>query len=314
MRNVYECDLHGHTNRSDGNDTPKEFIDHAIERGVKVAAITDHDVIPPMYVDTEYGQEEICTYAKRKGLILLKGIEISAETCVDDLHLVCFGCDWNVDYFADLDQFTIKSKVNSYQKLISALRDIGMDITWEEVLENGGHPVMENYVQKKMIFELMVRKGYADSWSAAKLFVKTMPNLNIRREKPSALEVIHQVHTSGGIAIMAHPYLVKGKVIFQGIHMSREDMIDILIEHGLDGIEAAYTYDKTSYGGTCKPEEIEEKIVKRYAVRDFIISGGSDYHNDGKKGVENPRDIGDRGISFEQFCCYDVLKRIADIG
>ena len=43
----YECDLHGHTNRSDGNDTPAEFILHAVERGVRIAAITDHDVIPP---------------------------------------------------------------------------------------------------------------------------------------------------------------------------------------------------------------------------------------------------------------------------
>ena len=27
----YECDLHGHTNRSDGNDTPQEFILHGKE-------------------------------------------------------------------------------------------------------------------------------------------------------------------------------------------------------------------------------------------------------------------------------------------
>ena len=26
----YECDLHGHTNRSDGNDSPVEYIRHAV--------------------------------------------------------------------------------------------------------------------------------------------------------------------------------------------------------------------------------------------------------------------------------------------
>lgn len=32
----YECDLHGHTNRSDGNDSPVEYIRHAVHRGVKI--------------------------------------------------------------------------------------------------------------------------------------------------------------------------------------------------------------------------------------------------------------------------------------
>ena len=36
----YECDLHGHTNRSDGNDSPVEYIRHAVHRGVKILAIT----------------------------------------------------------------------------------------------------------------------------------------------------------------------------------------------------------------------------------------------------------------------------------
>ena len=76
----YECDLHGHTNRSDGNDTPAEFILHAVERGVRIAAITDHDVIPPDTVTIDGKEEEILSFAKRHGLQLLKGTEISCET------------------------------------------------------------------------------------------------------------------------------------------------------------------------------------------------------------------------------------------
>ena len=312
MKHVYDCDLHGHTDRSDGNDTPREFVDRAAARGVKVVAITDHDVVPPERITTESGKEEICAYAKSRDVILLKGIEISAETYIDDLHLVCFGCDWDADYFTDLDRFTVNSKVNSYRKLVTTLQELGMDLTWEEVLQNNGSPVLEHNVQKKMIFELMARKGYAESWSAAKLFVKTMPAVNIRREKPAAVDVIHKIHAVGGIVIMAHPHLVKWKVTFRGKEMSREDMIDLLAEEGLDGIEASYTYDKTSYGGTCTPEEIEKKIRDRYAFR-LLISGGSDYHADVKKGVENPRDIGERGISYEEFCASDIWRRLAGI-
>ena len=45
-------------------------------------------------------------------------------------------------------------------------------ITWDEVLYNGGKPIEEQHVLKKMIFELMAQKGYAKSWGEAKLLVK----------------------------------------------------------------------------------------------------------------------------------------------
>ena len=169
----YECDLHGHTNRSDGNDSPVEYIRHAVHRGVKILAITDHDIVPPELIELGGGKrQEITAYAKGVGVELLRGIEISCETYIDDVHLVCLGCDWNAPYFKELDEFTINSKVNSYRKLIDLLNEQGMEITWEEVLQNNGYPVQEQFVQKKMIFELMARKGYMESWKEAKLYVK----------------------------------------------------------------------------------------------------------------------------------------------
>ncbi|MCB7303044.1 PHP domain-containing protein [Bariatricus massiliensis] len=313
MRKVYECDLHGHTNRSDGNDTPREYIDHAASRGLKVVAITDHDVIPPDKVETEMGCEDILKYARRKNIHLMKGIEISTETKIDDVHLVCFGCDWSLDYFKELDEFTIQSKKGSYKKLVLALQELGMAVSWDEVLDNNANPVPEDKVQKKMIFELMARKGYVESWKDAKLFVKNSPKLHIKREKPKAVEVIGQIHKMGGIVILAHPYLIKESVEYGGNVISREEFIEVLIEHGLDGIEASYSYDKTSYDGKMTPEEIEQEVLKKYEGRDLIMSGGSDYHGDKKKGIKNPRDIGERGISYAQFCSYDKLKVLIDI-
>lgn len=53
----YECDLHGHTNRSDGNDSPVEYIRHAVHRGVKILAITDHDIVPPEMIELGGGKD-----------------------------------------------------------------------------------------------------------------------------------------------------------------------------------------------------------------------------------------------------------------
>lgn len=310
MREIYECDLHGHTNRSDGNDSPAEYIRHAAKRGVKIVAITDHDVIPPAVADVESGEQDIILYAKEQGIQLVKGIEISCETYVDDVHLVCFGCDWSDTYFAELDTFTVKSKVESYRKLTEVLTGMGMPITWQEVLHNDGNSVPDHMVQKKMVFELMARKGYFESWQDAKLFVKNFKKIVIKREKPTAISVIKEVHRMGGIVILAHPYLISEPVSYLNREITRKEFIQILIDAGLDGIEASYTYDKTSYSGTMSAEEIKSEVEQIYKDKNLIISGGSDYHADGKKGVENPREIGDCGISLEDFMKYDKLKKL----
>ena len=93
-RAAYSCDLHTHTNHSDGRKTPKEVIDEAAEVGLKVLAITDHDVIPPEFIDTEDGPVSVTEYARKKGIICIPGIEISCDTENEDVHLVCLGCDW----------------------------------------------------------------------------------------------------------------------------------------------------------------------------------------------------------------------------
>lgn len=306
----YECDLHGHTNRSDGNDTPQEFILHGKERGVKIMAITDHDVIPPETIEINGKKEKVVDYAKEQGVNVLLGIEISCETWIDDTHLVCFGCDWNDKFFKELDAFTTQSKIGSYKKLAEELTKKGMEISWEEVLDNHGHPVSEEQVQKKMLFELMARKGYMSNWQEAKLYVKNAKEIKIKREKPDAVSVIQEVHRMGGLVILAHPYLISEPVSYQGKEISREAFIEVLLDAGLDGIEASYTYDKTSYGGNQTAAEIKKEVEEKYRDRGLIISGGSDYHADGKKGVENPREIGECGITKEEFMQYDALVNL----
>lgn len=306
----FVCDLHGHTNRSDGNDTPAEFLQHAAERGMKIVGITDHDKVLPEMIDVDGRQVNAEEYAERLGIKLLRGIEISTETYADDVHLVCYGCDWTNEYFGELDAMVIKSKINSYRKLIDKLNERGMKITWNEVLEYQGQPIREADVQKKMIFNLMAAKGYAKDWSEAKLLVKNDSELAIPREKPNAVDVIHEIHRQGGIVIMAHPYLVNEPVFWNGKRISREEFIDLLIFEGLDGIEARYTYDKTSYNGTMTKEEIYWKIIHRYQTQLPVISGGSDYHGDNGKKVKNSRELGECGLTESEFYQNSVLRSL----
>ena len=301
----YPVDLHTHSTRSDGADTPQQLIDHAASLGMKIIAITDHDIRPPKDIPVEtadvgnaspIGKTEAedsilvdaVDYAWSKGLHLLRGIEVSCETTAEDCHLVCLGCDWEDPFFDDLERAVVESKIGSYRELVRRLDADGMHMTWEEVLENGGNPVAEEQVQKKT------------------------PSYQILREKPDPVQVIRQVHRCGGIVIMAHPYLVNEPVRLPSGTMDRAAYIDRLIEAGLDGIEACYPYSKTSYGGSMTPEQIEREVTERYSGRLAIISGGSDYHADFRKGVSpaKARIIGESGITLEYFQQNTLLQEV----
>ena len=97
-----------------------------------------------------------------------------------------------------------------------------MPIAWDAVLANNSNPIPEDQIQKKMIFELMARKGYFDTWSDAKLYVKNAKGLTKKREKPDAAYIIREAHRTGGYVIMAHPHLVSEPISYQGnkIHLS----------------------------------------------------------------------------------------------
>jgi predicted metal-dependent phosphoesterase TrpH len=185
-----------------------------------------------------------------------------------------------------------------------------MPIAWDEVLNYGGIPRKPEDVQKKIIFNLMAEKGYTDTWIEAKLLCRNNPEYGIKRKKPSAVEIIRLIHEVGGIAILAHPYLIDDVVRVDDRKISRDDFIDWLIAEGLDGIEASYTYDKTTYGGELTKEEIIQKVKKDYSNRVKIISGGSDYHADYKRTDQKVRDIGECGITYEYFSNNALLSKL----
>lgn len=307
----YECDLHTHSVRSDGNDTVIELIDHAALAGLRVLALTDHDVRPPVEVEVDGGTVDVKAYAKQKGVSFIGGIEYSCDTDVDDVHIVGLGCDFSMPAFLAVEQAMAKSKVDAYRALTEVLAQNGILVDWSDVLRNAdGSSRPEDAVQRKHIFETIARKGYTKTWQEAKLLVRDNPVYNIRREKIDPLDALHIIRAAGGVAILAHPHLIDETVEKIGVKISRKDYIERLIAAGLMGIEAAYPYDKTSYKGTQTNEEIRASILREYGARLPVISGGSDYHADAKKGVTNPRELGEGGVTFDYFRTNPLLAAL----
>ncbi|MDL2273998.1 PHP domain-containing protein [Oscillospiraceae bacterium OttesenSCG-928-G22] len=304
----YLVDMHCHTVRSDGCDTPGEFVKAALSRGMKAVAIADHDIRPPSEVEIDGETIPLSDIETRFGLIVVPATEISCDTDVEDVHVLGYACDWNDPFFDRMERAVIDSKIESYQVLIERLNEDGIAVRWEDILERNGITAEE--IQKKYIFEEIAHRGYTETWQDAKLLVKRTKKYNINRKKPDPVETIGEIHRCGGLAVLAHPYLITDPP-YEG--MTRDRYIDRLIDAGLDGIEVSYTYDKTSYGGTLTKEQIIAEVEGKYRGRVTYLTGGSDYHGDHKKGVENAREIGECGLVFGDRATTEILSKFRGV-
>lgn len=64
-------DLHTHTTASDGEKSPKELVDLAIEKNIDTLAITDHDTVDGLQLSLDY--------SKDKNIFVIPGIELNAQ-------------------------------------------------------------------------------------------------------------------------------------------------------------------------------------------------------------------------------------------
>lgn len=103
----YKCDLHVHTLASlhykEKDATPEKIVKSALEKGLKVIAITDHN--------TSKWCEPIIEAAKDTGLCVLPGVEISCLDGCKDVHIIAIFPPKNVRNIQDLlSQIGIKAE------------------------------------------------------------------------------------------------------------------------------------------------------------------------------------------------------------
>lgn len=83
------CDLHTHTSLSDGRVTPLERVTEAWREGLHAIALTDHS--PFMFGETQSYDEiynKVRQWGKEKGLIVIKGIELTADKPIGHWNLL----------------------------------------------------------------------------------------------------------------------------------------------------------------------------------------------------------------------------------
>jgi len=272
---VSQVDLHIHSTASDGRLSPEEIVRKAVELGLKVIALTDHDTvdgIPPAL-------EAAKAYPE---LRFIPGVEISTDLADGEAHVLGYFIDYTSrELESTLERFR-NSREGRARGMVTKLGALGLDIDWERVEEIAG----EGSIGRPHIARAMLEKGYITTFEEA--FDKYIGHggpAYVGREKMTPEEAVRLILRSGGIPVLAHPFTVP----------EPEDMARKLKAAGLVGIEAYYKDNTEEQTGAMLD------LAERYGL---IATGGTDYHGIGSSGevmlggVEVPLEAAERLISL----------------
>ncbi len=250
-----KIDLHIHSSFSDGTKHPKEIIKLAREKGIDVISITDHDCVD--------GYNAVKRYAKHHGIELVPGVEISSYYESFDVHILAYFINTHNRALTTMLKFLQKGRIERAQKILDKLEEYDIDIDLKDVFE---HVENKKVVGRPHIATAMVEKDYTSYEEAFWHYIGNDRPAYVRKPTYPPKEVIKIIKDAGGIAILAHPGVIKNDFIIA-------DLVDI----GLDGLEIFYPLH------TVYQRQIYLELAERY---DLLVTGGSDYHGFEKKGDE----------------------------
>ncbi len=249
-------DLHIHTTRSDGQYTPAEVAALAHRAGIEIMAITDHDSVA--------GVAEGRSAAEALGIGFVSGIEISVRGN-RELHILGYRID---ERDAALESMCIefaRLRGVRQQRIIDYLATHGVIISPAQVRALAGDAA----VGRPHFARAMTELGYVSSpREAFDKYLGTPEFDAVERPKPTPQHGIDVIRRAGGIAVLAHPKLLKLD------DTALDSLVKTLVSSGLGGIECYY--------GTHSEYETARylTLAEKYGL---LVTGGSDFHGEAVK-------------------------------
>lgn len=272
------CDLHTHSQASDGMQPPAENVKLAKQRGLSAVALTDHDTVA--------GVAEAQRAGREYGIDVVAGVEISTRAGGKDIHVLGYYVNTEDEKFLERLRGLREAREERNHLIIAKLQELGLEISWQEVIDGLGRPLEpDESIGRPHMADVLVRKGYAADMRDAfnRYLAEGQPGyVSVPRVAPE--DACQWIKDAGGAAVIAHP----------GLYRDDELVRRILVDAHPDGIEVVHS----DHG----PEE-----ERRYAelAREFglIQTGGSDYHGV-RQGVVFHGDLGSKNVTI------DVLDKL----
>lgn len=275
-------DLHLHTTASDGSCTPAEVVRLAGEAKMAAIAITDHD--------TMSGVAEAIAAGKAAGIEVLPGIELSADYCGRDTHVLGYGDALTVQGtpLGDAIHWMQQERYHRNETITEYMRQDGIPITMQEMLAQ--YP--QATIGKPHFAQVLINRGVArDVKDAFSRYLDEGKPYYVPRSYLPMEQAVGAIQASGGVAVLAHP-LQYGYSAEQ-----LQDLVEYASKAGVRGLEVYYTgYDEKQRGELTR-------LAKKF---DLVITGGSDFHGISKPEISVGRGDGTLEVPAE---LLETLKR-----
>ena len=244
-----KIDLHSHSTVSDGTDSPSALVRKMAAAGLDAFALTDHDAL--------MGLPEAREEAKRAGLELISGAEISSEYGdQDDIHILALFVDEANASFNSSLAMRQDARKKRGQRMAEKIVEAGYPIDLDAIRADVGDGVWG----RPHLARALVRAGHASSMDDA--FFHFLGNDHpwfVPYEKWKAVEVVRAVRAAGGVTSIAHAVWYRGS----------EELIRALAAEGLDAIEVHHP----------DHDPAEEARLARLADELHLLrTAGSDFH------------------------------------
>jgi predicted metal-dependent phosphoesterase TrpH len=215
-------DLHTHSSRSDGSDTPAELVQVAKAAGLDVIALTDHD--------TTTGWDEAVAAGAEHGVRVVRGAELSCRLEGIQIHLLAYEFDRDEPEFAAKRVLLRDDRERRAKLIVERCRELGAPITWDQVARIAGDAAIGRpHVASALVEEGVVgtvSEAFSSDWLA------DGGRAHVEKYALDPFWALDLVRGAGGIVVFAHPAAAsRGRVV-------SDEQIAALAAAGLSGIEA----------------------------------------------------------------------------
>lgn len=244
-------DLHSHSHCSDGQLSPSDLVQQAIQCGVTHLALTDHDTIDGV---------ERAKQAAEGRLALIPGIEFSCTWRKRTIHILGLNIDPKAHALLKASTRLKHLRYERAEKIADKLTKAGIPNS----LDGAAHYAGEGVMTRPHFAQFLVDAGYVSSISKA--FSQYLANkqcADVTIVWPDISDTCHWIRQAGGQAIIAHP---------DKYNLTRTKLIELIrdfISFGGQGLEVIS-------GNQCST--VTEKLSILADQHELLASKGSDFH------------------------------------
>lgn len=253
-------DFHTHSTASDGALAPAVLLQRALERGIGMLAITDHDTVD--------GYLQAREDAGANTLRLVPGVEFSCRWSGTTVHIVGLGMD--CDHPAMREGLALLDTARGERGALIARRLAKCG--FPDALDGALAQADDSQLGRPHFARWLVEQGHVkDVAEAFDRFLGQGKTGDVKAFWPELACVVRWIEEAGGVSVVAHPY----KYRFTGMKLRRL-LVDFVAAGG-SAIEVRSGRQSSAQ---------EQQLLRLAREYQLEISVGSDFHRDAPYAAE----------------------------